>query len=116
MNAMIIKVLDQFGPKCLSAQKGEALYSILSSPEAQNGITLDFEGVTYCGSQFLNNSVSKLLGEIGYDKFKSRVQIINYPTQFNITFTQSIHSAIDYYKLPEDKKEVVEALLSIGME
>lgn len=109
---MLVKIVELVGPKCLSRQKGDALFETLQPHVGLASVTVDFEGVDFIGSQFLNMSLAKLLGQVGLSEFKERVNIINFPPHFKETLQESLAVAVEFYKLDEEGIANIEKILA----
>lgn len=70
----VIRVADQFGSICVSAENGAKLSALIrESLDRREDVTLEFTGVTTLASLFLNNAVGSLYASYDKDFLEERL-------------------------------------------
>lgn len=74
-------------------------------------IVVDFSGITFFTTLFFNNALAKYVLKLTPEKYNKKFKIVNLSEIGEITYKHSYDNALDYYKLPPEKREIQEHII-----
>lgn len=109
MNHMIVSLV---GEHCITIEDGQHIYELIHSDLLEGKeITLDFAGVQVFASPFFNTAIGQLLRDLSPDILNQYLHLENLTAYGNQVLRRVILNAQKYYKEPNVRKAVDDALL-----
>ena len=99
-----------------SVEDADKLDVAIASEITQDSIVIDFEGVKFFTTLFFNNALAKYVLKLGPENYESKFKIRNLSDIGKTTYDHSLENAKEYYKLPPEKREVQDEILSSNEE
>ncbi len=109
---MSLMIVSLVGEHCITIEDGQQIYEVIHS-DLLNGkeVTLDFAKVQVFASPFFNTAIGQLLRDISPETLNNNLHLINLTAYGNQIVRRVILNAQKYYKEPNVRKAVDDALL-----
>lgn len=99
-----------------SVEDAEKLDKAIASEISLDNIVIDFEGVKFFTTLFFNNALAKYVLKLGPENYERKFRLRNLSDVGKTTYEHSLENAKEYYKLPPEKREVQDEILSSNEE
>lgn len=104
---MNIKILDKFGPRCITSQDGQMLYDLMHPTLSQNQrVDIDFSGVEIFASPFFNYSIGQIFNTLDSENLRENLHITGENEIGHIIIERVIENSLIF----KDKNSVVETI------
>lgn len=100
----------------ITSEEGMPVYEAISSKLAEGeGVTLDFEGVTFLTTAFLNVAIGALYKDYTSEQLQTNLCLKNYTPEIAVRIKKVTENAKSFYEDEEKFNQCVEDVLNGGV-